>query len=76
MALEIDREVINKIKKFDDVEIHVSVVTAQGEQYVEIREYVPSLGAYGKGLTFDDNIINEIVNSLYILNDRLGKENP
>jgi hypothetical protein len=46
----LEREVFETIQKADDLEVKVSKVTFDGREYAEIREYVPSLNEYGRGI--------------------------
>lgn len=61
MSMGVARATTGKIKKFDDVEIHVSEVHAEGQVYAEIREFIPSLGSYGKGLTFPVELLGAVI---------------
>lgn len=63
MSMGIARATTGKIKKFEDVEIHVSEVQSQGQVFAEIREFIPSLGQYGKGITFPVALLNEVLNA-------------
>lgn len=39
--------------KTSDIEVHVSTLEVEsGDKYTDIREYVVSLGQYGRGITF------------------------
>lgn len=64
MSMQIERTVASRISKFDDVEVHVSKVVAQGQTYVEIREFVPSLGQYGKGVTLPMSLLDTLSSGL------------
>jgi hypothetical protein len=63
MAMQLLRTVVGRIPKFDDVEIHVSEVVSHDRRFAEFREYIPSLDAYGKGLTFPIEMLNEVLNA-------------
>lgn len=41
--------VIQSIPKAHDLECHVRVVEVEGIQVAELRDYIPSLGTYGRG---------------------------
>ena len=56
------RTVHSRVKKRDDIEIHVSTIATEHGTYLDIREYVVSLGQYGRGLTAPAR--NEIVDSI------------
>jgi hypothetical protein len=50
--MSIEREVVTSFEVLDDLDVHASVVVSPtGKVYADLREYVPSLGAYGRGLT-------------------------
>jgi len=47
-----EREVVTSFDVLDDLEVHASVVVSPtGKVYADLREFVPSLGVYGRGLT-------------------------
>jgi hypothetical protein len=58
------RKVIGKHQRRDDLEVRVSQVTVEGEKYVEIREYVTSLDAYGRGILIPASLLIPITNDL------------
>lgn len=41
--------VVAEITKAPDLRAHVRVVEVEGMRVVEIRDYIPSLGEYGRG---------------------------
>lgn len=45
------RKVHTKTPIADDMEVHTSTVRAAGEVFLEIRQYIPSLKQYGRGVT-------------------------
>lgn len=61
---EFDRRVIARIEEDRDLEVHVSVLTTEGHDYVEIREYVPSLKQYGRGITVPVRLVQPILDAL------------
>ena len=63
--MTIERQVLRVIEKYPDVEVHVSKIKVEGKSFVEIREYIPSLKGYGKGVTLPTDL-------LYDLNEALG----
>lgn len=50
MTSPITEDVIGALPKGADLEIRVRSVAADGEQWLDIREYVPSSDVYGRGL--------------------------
>lgn len=48
---DLDRTPLQQIRISDDLEIHVSLVSnAGGPTFIEIRNYVPSIDYYGRGM--------------------------
>jgi hypothetical protein len=59
------RRVHARIPYVSDKEIHVSTVTSPDELLlVDAREYIPSLDAYGRGLTFPMPLLNHFMEGL------------
>lgn len=59
--------VLASFKKAADLETHVRLVQVEDRQVLEFRDYIPSLGEYGRGYWFspDDRAgLNEVVNAL------------
>lgn len=52
----LERNVHTKVQKAGDLEIHVSTLTTPYGLYVEVREFIPSLSAYGRGITYPKEI--------------------
>jgi len=63
MSMGIEREVVAKIPKFEDIEVHASKVTAEGKEFFELREFIVSLGEYGKGLTLPISMLNGVLDA-------------
>lgn len=49
------REVLAKVTKAEDLEVHTCRARIDGVVVLDIREYVPSLGEYGRGTTLPWN---------------------
>ncbi len=49
------RRVLAVVDKADDLEVHLCVATLAGVTVLDVREYVPSLAAYGRGTTMPWN---------------------
>lgn len=59
------RKVHKKIEVAPDLEIHVSTLTVAGVKLREIRNYIPSTGEYGRGITAPAGLpANEIITGL------------
>ena len=44
-------KVYASVKKYDDLEVRVRVVEADGERFLDIRDYIPSTEVYGRGVS-------------------------
>jgi hypothetical protein len=65
MADDLRRDLYKTIDYVPDKKIHVSVVKApDGSEYYDIREFVPSVDAYGRGITFPVNLVGDILDGL------------
>lgn len=65
MALDIDRTVLHRFKAAEDLELHSSLIKSpSGSTFAELREFVPSLGKYGRGITFPDYALDQIWDGL------------
>lgn len=62
--MSIERVVHTKVTKAEDLEIHVSTITTEHGQFSEVREYVPSIDQYGRGLTFPSELRSKIAKGL------------
>lgn len=58
--------VIQTVPKTGDLETHLRVVEVEGVRVVELRDYVPSLGEYGRGywLPLNTDSIFSLINGL------------
>lgn len=45
------RKVHTKTPIAEDLEVHTSTVRAGGQTFFEVRQYIPSLKQYGRGVT-------------------------
>lgn len=60
--LEDGRKVHARIAYVHDKEIHVSTVQSpQDGMFIDCREYIPSLEAYGRGLTLPIGLLDEFM---------------
>ncbi|MFE5375493.1 hypothetical protein [Streptomyces mirabilis] len=56
------RKVFKRVSLVCDKELHVSTVETPGDgTFVDLREFIPSLGAYGRGVTFPQRHFPEIM---------------
>jgi hypothetical protein len=49
------REVLQIMPKADDLEVHLCKARLDGVTVIDIRDYIPSLGVYGRGTTLPWN---------------------
>lgn len=49
------REVLAKVTKADDLEVHTCKARINGVVVLDIREFIPSLNEYGRGTTLPWN---------------------
>lgn len=60
----ITREVILRVPRKYDIEIHVSKVTIDEVEYADVREYVISLAQYGRGIVLPVSALGSITDAL------------
>ena len=54
-AVPILREVLAKVAKAEDLEVHTCRAVLDGVTVLDIRDFVPSTGLYGRGTTLPWN---------------------
>lgn len=61
-----ESRVLTQFRKASDLDTHVRVVEVDGLKVLEFRDYIPSLGEYGRGYWFpaEGPVLNEVVQSL------------
>ncbi len=68
------RKVHTRVPYVADREVHVSTVEApDGLLLFDLREFIPSLGAYGRGLTLPMNLLNHVMDGLEDIWDAHGR---
>lgn len=45
------RKVHTRTKIAEDLEVHASTIRSAGQTFFELRQYIPSLKQYGRGVT-------------------------
>jgi hypothetical protein len=56
------RKVHARVPHVYDKEVHVSTVQSpQDGLFIDLREYIPSLDVYGRGLTLPIGLLNELL---------------
>lgn len=41
---------LTSVRKYDDLQVHVRLVEADGARFIDVRDYVPSAKQYGRGV--------------------------
>lgn len=59
-----DRNVHLVIPRRHDLEIHVSTIIVDEKEYADVREFVPSLQQYGRGILIPARSVGEVVSGL------------
>ena len=49
------RIVLARVAKADDLEVHTCMATLEGVTVLDVRDFVPSTGTYGRGTTMPWN---------------------
>jgi hypothetical protein len=69
MPPTVKRKVHAKTPIADDLEVHISVVTTAGRKFLEVRNYIPSLKQYGRGITLPSDpphVVNDVIAGLLL----------
>lgn len=74
MAKPKDGKVFAKVQKADDLEVHVRYRKVEGEEFADIRDFVPSTKTYGRGILIpvSEETLAEVVKGLVNLGDANG----
>jgi hypothetical protein len=49
-AIASTQKLVGTLPKGTDLEVHVRSLSSDGEEFIDVREYVPSSETYGRGL--------------------------
>lgn len=60
-----DRKVYQSFYRRHDLDIHVCRVTVEDKMYVDVREFIPSLEQYGRGILIPVNYGPEIATAIH-----------
>lgn len=65
-AASIKRRVHGRIPKGSDLEVHVSTITPpkSDEEFLDIRDYVPSTKTYGRGVVIPYEALDSLISNL------------
>lgn len=50
--------------KLPDLDTHVRVIEIEGQRRVELRDYIVSLGEYGRGYWFPEDDLDRVIDAL------------
>jgi hypothetical protein len=60
-----ERKIHARVPYVSDKELHVSTVQSPEDGlFVDLREFIPSLEAYGRGLTFPLGLLDEVLKGM------------
>lgn len=70
---EAARKVRVRVPYVSDKELHVSLVASPNDgDFVDLREFIPSLKQYGRGITFPLELLDEVSGGLEAIRHELG----
>lgn len=60
---EVHSNLVKRIKRKEDLEIHVREIEIRDLQFIDIREFIPSRNFYGHGIIFprSDELIEDLL---------------
>ena len=65
-------KVYSKIPKDGETELHVKITKADGLELVNLRDFIPSLKLYGRGVLFDVALLPRVSEELQELERQVG----
>lgn len=68
-------KIMAKIPKARDLELHVRVAKIDGLELVDLRDYIPSLKQYGRGVQFEGASLGRVIEELRALHPHVGTGN-
>lgn len=57
-------QMVGTVSKADDLEVVVRIARVEDESFVDVRDYIPSLGIYGRGTTVPVNAVVDLAQLL------------
>jgi hypothetical protein len=70
----IRHKVYSKIPKGPDMELHIKVTRADGQELVNVRDFITSLKQYGRGVLFDAALLPRVIEELQELERQIGRQ--
>lgn len=65
-------KVYSKLPKGGDLQLHIKVTKADGLEMVNLRDFIPSLKLYGRGVLFDVTLLPAVIEELQELQRQVG----
>lgn len=65
-------KVYSKLGKGSDLQLHIKITKADGLEMVNIRDFIPSLKLYGRGVLFDLSMLPQVIEELQELERQVG----
>jgi len=59
-----EREIVVTLNRRHDLDIHVSRIVVEERSYVDVREFIPSLAQYGRGILLPVDRAEEIAQAI------------
>lgn len=59
-----DREVLTALPRRHDLDIHVCRVRVDEQVYYDVREYIPSILQYGRGILIPERLVPDVAAAL------------
>jgi len=65
-------KVYSKLPKGGDLQLHIKITKADGLEMVNLRDFIPSLKLYGRGVLFDVALLPAVIEELQELQRQVG----
>ena len=62
--MAVEDQVIARIKRGEDLELHVKITRVDDDERVNVREFVPSQDKYGRGIFVKKSEVDELIKGL------------
>ena len=65
-------KVYSKLAKGADLQLHIKITKADGLEMVNLRDFIPSLKLYGRGILFEVSMLPQVIEELLELQRQVG----
>lgn len=65
-------KVYAKLGKGTDLQLHIKITKADGLEMVNLRDFIPSMKLYGRGVLFDVSMLPAVIEELQELQRQVG----